>query len=59
MDVDLLIEMAGSRSYIITATPRRRAEILAGVRRVVEGDPHLGREFDFPYRTFCFRAVRP
>ncbi|MBS1889535.1 MAG: class I SAM-dependent methyltransferase [Actinobacteria bacterium] len=59
MDVDLLVEMAASRSYVITATPRRRREILDGVRRVVEADPHLGTEFDFPYRTHCFRAALP
>ena len=59
MDVDLLVEMAASRSYVITATPRRRREILDGVRRVVEADPHLGTEFDFPYRTYCFRATLP
>jgi SAM-dependent methyltransferase len=58
MDADLLVEMAASRSYIITATPRRRREILDGVRRVVEADPHLGTEFDFPYRTYCFQASR-
>jgi SAM-dependent methyltransferase len=57
MDVDLLVEMAASRSYVITATTRRRKEILDGVRRVVESDPHLGTEFDFPYRTYCFRAM--
>jgi SAM-dependent methyltransferase len=59
MDADLLVEMAASRSYVITATPRRRREILDGVRRVVEADPHLGTEFDFPYRTYCFRAALP
>jgi SAM-dependent methyltransferase len=57
MDVDLLVEMAASRSYVITATPRRRREILAGVRDLVEADPHLGHEFDLPYRTFCFKAA--
>jgi SAM-dependent methyltransferase len=57
MDVDLLVEMASSRSYVITATARRRREILDGVRRLVENDPHLGTEFDFPYRTYCFRAM--
>lgn len=57
MDVDLLVEMAASRSYVITATARRRKEILDGVRRVVESDPHLGTEFDFPYRTYCFKAM--
>ena len=59
MDVDLLVEMAASRSYVITATPRRRREILDGIRALVEWDPHLGREFDFPYRTFCFKARLP
>lgn len=57
MDADLVVEMAASRSYVITATARRRREILDGVRRVVETDPHLGTEFDFPYRTYCFRAA--
>ena len=59
MDVDLLVEMAASRSYIITATPRRRKEILDGIRVLVEADPHLGTEFDFPYRTYCFKAKLP
>lgn len=59
MDVDLLVEMAASRSYIITATTRRRKEILDGIRVLVEADPHLGTEFDFPYRTYCFKATLP
>jgi len=56
MDVDLLVEMAASRSYVITATPRRRREILDGIRVLVEEEPTLGNDFDFPYRTFCFKA---
>jgi SAM-dependent methyltransferase len=56
MTTDLLVEMAASRSYIITATPRRRREILDGVRVLVEEEPSLGPEFDFPYRTYCFKA---
>jgi hypothetical protein len=59
MDVDLLVDMAASRSYVITATPRRRREILAGVRRVVEADPDLGHDFDLPYQTYCYRAALP
>jgi SAM-dependent methyltransferase len=59
MNVDLLVEMAASRSYIITATPRRRKEILDGIRVLVEEDAHLGAEFDFPYRTYCFKAKLP
>jgi SAM-dependent methyltransferase len=56
MDVDMLVEMAASRSYVITATPRRRREILDGIRALVEKEPGLGTEFDFPYRTYCFKA---
>jgi SAM-dependent methyltransferase len=59
MDVDLLVEMAASRSYVITATPKRRGEILDGIRVLVESDPHLGHDFDFPYRTYCFKATLP
>jgi SAM-dependent methyltransferase len=59
MDVDLLVEMASSRSYVITASPRRRREILDGIRVLVEKEPGLGAEFDFPYRTFCFKAQLP
>jgi SAM-dependent methyltransferase len=56
MTIDLLVEMAASRSYIITATPRRRRQILEGVRELVSADTTLGREFDFPYRTYCFKS---
>jgi SAM-dependent methyltransferase len=56
MDVDLLVEMAASRSYVITATPQRRSEVLAGVRDLIAAEPELGAEFDFPYRTYCFKA---
>jgi SAM-dependent methyltransferase len=59
MDVDLLVAMAASRSYVITATPRRRGEILDSIRALAEADPHLGTEFDLPYRTYCFKASLP
>jgi ubiquinone/menaquinone biosynthesis C-methylase UbiE len=59
MNVDLLVEMAASRSYVITASAHRRTEILDGVRRVVEKEPSLGDEFDFPYFTYCFKARIP
>jgi SAM-dependent methyltransferase len=59
MTIDLLVEMAASRSYIITATPRRRREILDGVRELVAQEPTLGDEFEFPYRTYCFKAALP
>jgi ubiquinone/menaquinone biosynthesis C-methylase UbiE len=59
MTTDLLVEMAASRSYIITATPRRRRELLDGIRELVRAEPNLGPEFDFPYRTYCFKARLP
>jgi SAM-dependent methyltransferase len=59
MDVDLLVEMASSRSYVITASPRRRREILDGIRVLIEKEPSLGTEFDFPYLTYCFKAQLP
>ncbi len=58
-DIDLLVEMAASRSYVITATPRRRREIVNGVRCLVEAEPSLTDKFDFPYRTYCFKAMSP
>jgi SAM-dependent methyltransferase len=56
MDVDLLVEMAASRSYVITATPRRRREILDGVRALMEKELGDDTEFDFPYVTYAFKA---
>jgi SAM-dependent methyltransferase len=56
MDVDLLVEMAASRSYVITATPRRRREILDGVRVLMEKELGDDTEFDFPYVTYAFKA---
>jgi ubiquinone/menaquinone biosynthesis C-methylase UbiE len=56
MTVDLLVEMAASRSYIITATRRRRRKILDGVRDLVAAEPTLAEEFTFPYQTYCFKA---
>lgn len=59
--LDGLLTLVASRSYIITASEERRAEIFDGVRELVASDPELaGREeFELPYRTFCFRAARP
>ena len=59
LTVDTLVELAASRSYVITASDERRAEIFAGVRalaeRVVDADGLL----TMPYRTHVYRAVRP
>jgi SAM-dependent methyltransferase len=59
MDVDLLVEMAASRSYVITATPRRRREILDGIRVLMEKEPSVDPEFDLPYVTYAFKARLP
>lgn len=58
MTVELVLEMARSRSYVITAPEDERERILAELRQHLETDPATaGREsFDLPYRTRCFRA---
>jgi len=58
---DGLLTLAASRSYIITASEERRAEIFDRLRELATTDPALAgrQEFELPYRTFCFRAVRP
>lgn len=56
MDEGSLVELVLSRSYVITATPERRDEIVAGVRDLVRarfGDA----PFELPYRTHAFRAA--
>lgn len=60
-NLDDLLTLVASRSYIITADETRRAEVFDGVRELVATDPAIaGRdEFELPYRTFCFRAARP
>lgn len=61
LDLERLLELVRSRSYVITAPPGKRAEILDRVRDLVATDPALaGRErFELPYRTFAFRAHLP
>ena len=58
LDSDSLVALAASRSYVITATPERRAEVLEGVRELAATHPDLrGRaHFDLPYRTVVYRA---
>lgn len=55
-----LVAMVSTRSYFLTATPQRQAEIVAGVRELTATHPDLaGREsFDVPYRVIVFRARR-
>lgn len=55
---DSLVAMISTRSYFLTATPERQAEIVAGVRELTATHPDLaGREsFDVLYRVIVFRA---
>jgi SAM-dependent methyltransferase len=48
-----LVELALSRSYVLTAAPARRAEIEAGVRTLAA---ELPQPFDLPYVTRAYRA---
>lgn len=53
--VDRTVADVASRSYVIGLAPRRRSELLAQVRQIVEP---LGDPFDHPYRTFVTWATR-
>lgn len=58
MTVDQLVELALSRSYLITASVERRAEVIDGIRQLVASEPHLsGADFALPYDTRAFRAA--
>ncbi len=61
MTVDDLVDLALSRSYLITATEERRGAVVDGIRRLAASDPDLaGRpHLDLPYTSHAFRAVRP
>jgi SAM-dependent methyltransferase len=50
---DSLVELVLSRSNVLTAPPRRRAEIEAAVRALVADLP---QPFDLPYVTHTYRA---
>jgi SAM-dependent methyltransferase len=55
-----LVDLFRSRSYYLTATPQRRAEVEAAVRELAATDPQLaGKErFAMPYRTHVHRSRR-
>lgn len=55
LTVDALVDLAASRSYVITAAPDQRAEILADVRRIGEAASADG-SLAMPYVTHAFRA---
>lgn len=58
--VDTLVELMRSRSYYLTATPARQAEVDAAIRDLVATHPDLaGRTaFELPYVTDTYRASR-
>jgi SAM-dependent methyltransferase len=55
---DALVDLAASRSYIITMAPGERAAVLAGVRHLLGTHPALtgAGEIVLPYVTRCSRA---
>lgn len=54
MDADRLVDLAGSRSAVLTMPEQRRLEVLARVRALAPADA----PFDLPYRTVLWRSVR-
>jgi SAM-dependent methyltransferase len=54
--VDGLVELVQSRSYVITATSERRAQILDGVRALGGRVADASGMISMPYRTEVFRA---
>jgi SAM-dependent methyltransferase len=55
--VDRLVELAASRSYVITAPEERRAQILAGVRALGERQADTDGVLTMPYRTHVYRTL--
>jgi SAM-dependent methyltransferase len=55
---DALIDLAASRSYVITLPAAEREALLADVRRLADTHPDLdgAQEFALPYVTECYRA---
>jgi hypothetical protein len=56
--VDSLVELAASRSYIITASPERRDEVLAGVRSLGSRVAGPDGSIAMPYLTHAYRVSR-
>lgn len=54
MDADGLVELAGSRSAVLTMDEPQRQQVLEGVRRLAPAD----EPFELPYRTVLWRSVR-
>jgi SAM-dependent methyltransferase len=60
-DRGALIELLKSRSYYITASPERQAELEAAVHNLLDHDPDVGGQtsWEMPYRTRAFRMRLP
>ncbi len=56
--VESLVELAASRSYIITATSERRAEVLTSVRALGSRVADAAGLIAMPYVTHAYRARR-
>ena len=58
---DTLVELIKTRSYYLTASAARRAEVIDGVRNLATAHPDLaGRAmFQLPYRTVVYRTALP
>jgi SAM-dependent methyltransferase len=57
---DLLVSLAQTRSYFLTASPQRQAELTAAIQRFTREHPDLAgaARFPLPYVTEVFRARR-
>jgi SAM-dependent methyltransferase len=58
-DADSLVDLAASRSYVITETPERRAAILDGVRDLANRVADSAGRVSMPYRTHVYRYTLP
>lgn len=59
LTVESLMDLAASRSYLITAPPAQREETLTRVRALAERVAGEEGTLTLPYRTHVYRAVRP
>ncbi|HWC33487.1 MAG TPA: class I SAM-dependent methyltransferase [Mycobacteriales bacterium] len=53
-----VVDMVATYSRVITASPPKRAEILARSRALIAGQYGDAEEVDFPMRTWCWRGTR-